>query len=1511
MNMMITHGFRLSPQQRHLWALQQGDTSSAYYVQCAILIEGDLDPNILREALETVVRRHEILHTTFRRLPGMAIPVQIIDSGSPPFEQEVEINSWGLQRREINVETAFQETGRRGFDLEKGPLLNVSLFALSSQRHVLIVSLPALCADAITLNNLVYEINNCYFNDRWSEIAEEPLQYADIAEWQNEILELEESMIGKEFWRKQDVSKYLSVKLPFETLAQRESLFSPELHTLTLGSEMKAKLEAMAQSYDSGISDLLLAFWVVLFHRLIGQSEVIVGIAVDGRNYPQLKKVFGLFTRYLPVCCRLADDLSVGEMIEQVKELTRAAIKWQECFTWDDGIGADGSENKPQFFPIGFEVESQPAKFSTNGTSFTVDSRYVCVDKFKIKLSCLVTDDSLKIGLHYDSNLIPATYIGRLAGHIQAMIENAVAHPISLVGELEMLSEAERQQLLDELNNTKYIHSQKSCVHQLFESQVGKRPDSIAVVFEDQWLTFAELNTRANQLARHLRRFGVGPEICVGICLNRCVEMITGLIGALKAGGAYVPLDPLLPKDRLAFILKDTRAKVLLSSKRLVDTLPEHEAAVVCLDTDWEIVACESAENLPSHTAMENLIYVIFTSGSTGNPKGVGVEQRQLINYYHAILSKIGLDEGASYALISTLAADLGNTMIYPSLCHGGRLYIISEERAYDAKALAAYLGQSNIDCLKITPSHLTTFLAPLSLQQTKTFQRLFLGGEASSWELIEDIRKAAPQCLIFNHYGPTETTIGALTYQVGAEPDHIIRHAPLGRPLANMQVYLLDTKLRLTPTWIIGELYIGGAGVSRGYINRPDITAERFIPHPYTHVELGARFYKTGDLAKYSHSGNIEFIGRSDRQVKISGYRIELGDVESALNQHPAVRKAIATTQEDLPESKRLVAYLQIEGQSPLIIDELREFLMTKLPAYMIPSVFVTLDTIPLTPNGKINFKALPKAQQTHLETAEYAEPFNEIEEILAVIWQKILGVNRVGVHDDYFSLGGDSIRAVQIVYEMSRYNLPLTAMDIFQHRTIHQLALITYKSRGATRLTPPLLMEPIQLTDDITSLLPDGIEDVYPASKMQQFVLFHYLQDRQKMGVYHIQHLYRIYDENPSLTAFQEALKYLVCKHPALRTAFILPPGGEPLQVVRKKMAFSVRVEDLRELGQDAKEDYINEFLRNDRANLFDLTNLETPPFRFAIFLTAEKTLEFFMSIHHSLTDGWGNRELAKGWVELYLAYKRGENREAIIPRANTCKEFVILERESILSREARDFWSAHLQGCSPTIISKMPIPDASSETNHFQILQPELTGRIREMSRELRVSLKALFLSAYLDLVSLLTGEDEVTVGVVSNGRTERLTEALTAVGLFWNIVPFRRKMEPADKLAKVRNTQQLLVEVERFAQYPLSQMMEDQQKTELFFSTFNFLHFHNITAKPSDSALRIAWVGSHDKFHFPLNYIISVSPVTGNVGLRMEYDKSYLSHQAIETLAGNYVELLKHYVEDFSARMMESA
>ncbi|MBH8554250.1 amino acid adenylation domain-containing protein [Nostocaceae cyanobacterium CENA357] len=1003
-------GFQLSPQQKYLWNLQRSQPQT-YRIQVNVKITGNLDIDVLKAALQNIIQDYELFRTNFKCLPEMDIPMQVIQSESSIlWLPEHDLSSQTFAEQQNTIKAIFTELLRIPFDFAQSNFLYASLIKLSTQKYILILGLPAILADTTTIRNLLAEISRYYTGC----IAQEPLQYADIATWQNELLAETTTEIGREYWRNQKIVE--GHKLPYTKESDKNLDFHPQCCRWEIDDALLAKINKQAQSEKASF---LLACWQILLWHLTQENNIAIATAVDGRKYEELHSALGLLTQYLPIVSQLNETNTFSDVWQQVKDSLREIYKWQESFTWQGSTASN-------FLPFCFEFDSICTNFKTDHVSFAIDEIYTCSNRFHVKLSGIRRENSLVMEFHYDANLLSEQYILRLVSQFQTLLQSVLAQPQTLIGKLEILSAEEKHLLLVDFNQTQTDYPQDKCVHQLFAEQVQKTPNNIAVVFGEQQLTYAELNTRANQLAHHLQKLGVGAEVLVGLCCDRSFDMLIGILAILKAGGAYVPLDPTYPQERLSFMLQDSQVSVLLTQQKLLSRLPQYPTHTLCIDTEWP--QSESQENPLSSVHPANLAYVIYTSGSTGKPKGTMIPHQGLVNYLSWSTQAYAVAQGSGAPVNSSIGFDATITSLFSPLLVGQKVVLLEEEQ--EIEALSTILSsQSNFSLVKITPAHLEILSQLLPQERTTQQTRaLIIGGEALLGKTLAFWQTYAPDTRLINEYGPTETVVGCCVYEASAET-YLPGAVPIGRPIANTQLYILNQHLQPVPIGVSGELYIGGAGVARGYLNRPELTAEKFISNLFSQ-EPGSRMYKTGDLARYLEDGTIEYLGRIDNQVKIRGFRVELGEIESLLSQYPNVRSQAVIVREDQPGDQRLVAYIVPDTEKPTPKD-LRNFLQTQLPEYMIPSVFVILEALPLTTNGKVNRQALPAPEQ--IRTQIYVAPRTSAEEIVTGIWAEVLGITQVGIDDNFFDLGGHSLLATQVIARLRQIfqvELPLRGL-------------------------------------------------------------------------------------------------------------------------------------------------------------------------------------------------------------------------------------------------------------------------------------------------------------------------------------------------------------------------------------------------------------------------------------------------------------------------------------------------
>jgi amino acid adenylation domain-containing protein len=1030
----------LSFAQQQVWLHVQLAPSVPLYNEVLILERtGLLNLEALRQSFREIINRHETLRTTVPTIDGA--PIQVVAERQDVAVALTELSAFGDQQRKAEALRITTEEARQPFDLAEGPLMRARVLRLSQENYVLVVTLHAIIADEWSLNVLAHELGvlyQAYSAGKPSQLFVSPIQYSDFVHWQSIRFESDVLKQQISYWRDRLAGIPPVLELPTDRPRPPVGGFRGARQSLALSKSLSESVKELSEREGVALFVTLLAAFQTLLWRYTGQDDIVVGSIVPGRDEAGTEGLIGLFAHTVMIRTDMGGDPSFRELLRRLTDVARADGEHQNV-PFDRLVKELQPERDPSRNPL-FQVLfslTAPVSLAQLGwemADFEVDTGTAKVD---LQLQLYDRRDGVFGSFTYNTDLFDAATIVRMAGHYQTLLQGAVANPDQCLSRLPLLTHSERHELSVEWNNTQTDYPRDRCVHQLFEAQVRQTPNATAVIFESEHLTYRELNERANQLAKHLVKLGVGPDVLVGMYVDRSLEMVVGLMGILKAGGAYVPLDPAYPHERLSFMLKDAEVAALLTQDRLMTSLPETSATVVCLDVDWHEIAKESAENSASNAKPENLAYMIYTSGSTGKPKGVQIPHRAVVNFLTSMSQRPGLRGGDRLLAVTTLSFDIAGLEIYLPLTLGASLEIVSRNVCSDGNQLLSKLASSGATVMQATPATWRMLLE--AGWEGSSRLKILCGGEAVSRKLADQLLEKAGS--LWNMYGPTETTIWSTTSEVGPGPGAV----PIGRPIANTHVFILDKFLQPVPIGVAGELYIGGDGLARGYLKRLELTAEKFIVNPFSR-EPEARLYKTGDLARYLPNGDIEFLGRIDHQVKIRGFRIELGEIEAVLRQHHAVNESVVVAREDVLGDKRLVAYLVPTQEPAPTVSQLRNFLKEKLPEYMVPAAFVVLKTMPLTPNGKVNRRALPAPEQPNLVPKEnFAVPRDILESRLVKIWESVLGVRPIGVKHNFFELGGHSLVAVRLMHRVEQAfgrNLPIATL--LQAPTIEQLASI-----------------------------------------------------------------------------------------------------------------------------------------------------------------------------------------------------------------------------------------------------------------------------------------------------------------------------------------------------------------------------------------------------------------------------------------------------------------------------------
>lgn len=1100
--------YPLSFGQERLWFLDQlAPGNAAYNWPLAVRLDFDLDPELYRRTLTELARRHETLRTTYHALDTLT--VQRI---APPSEvpiQLFDLHDLPLAEAEKQAMEIIGRDARTPFDLTKGPLCRYLLLRLGPSDWIFAGTMHHSIADAWSRKVLIEDIiaiSMAFSVGSAPALPELAVQYGDYAIWQREWLQGPDGERLLTYWKHQ-LQDLPPLDLATDYPRPAVMSFQGKTEFLALSKTLTESLRALSLRENCTLFMTMLAAFAMLLMRYTGHSDLATAIPVANRDRVDLEGLIGFFVNTLVLRVNMAGDLTFRELLARVRTVCIESYSHQEMpfERLVEELHPKRDLGRSPLAQVIFQLEDLPkiTGKSRGGKPLDVDAGSAIYDihvHWYESWDKAVMDrpEGIRGTFTYNSDLFRPETMQRFLGHYRILLESVAANPDVDIREAAMLSEAEHNQLMA-WNRTTQEHRGETTLHEQFESWVAQTPQALAVVSLGRSLTYAELNHKANQLARFLRRLRIAPESRVAICMERSVDIIVAIIGVLKAGGAYVPLDTDYPAARLRLMAADAQVRVVLTQETLADKFGlGNEYTLVCLDSGWDFIASEATSNVDNVTAPENAAYVIYTSGSTGTPKGVIIEHRQIMNYLLSVSSRIRFCEGMNYALVSTLAADLGNTVLYPALCLGGTLHVLSREETTHPVELGHYFRRNRIDCMKITPSHLGGLVADDFQTDIIPEKRLVFGGEALRSDFVERLSRAKPGTEIFNHYGPTESTVGASTYEVKEQTVWSMGNSvPIGAPLGNVQAHLLNSNLEPVPVGVPGELYIGGAGVGRGYINQPASTAERFLPDPFS-VHLGTRMYKTGDRVRRLADGNIEFLGRFDNQVKIRGYRVELAEVEKALLDHPSVKDAAvvvrgrngdcelvacvvprksfsiapsASPLENLRTEHTDADNATREGMVRELIRQLRQGLTSTLPHYLVPTSFAILRCLPLTPNGKVDRHALQKTQSEDMvQPATFIPPRDSLELGVARIWEDALNIQHIGMKDNFFELGGHSLLAVRVVARIQKaFGKKIALSALFDRPTIEQTAKVLRSEFKLAHLSP---LVPLRETGHLTPL-------------------------------------------------------------------------------------------------------------------------------------------------------------------------------------------------------------------------------------------------------------------------------------------------------------------------------------------------------------------------------------------------------------------------------------------------------
>jgi amino acid adenylation domain-containing protein len=1498
--------YQLSPlQQGMLFHTLYAPGSGVYVEQMSCMLRGDLDRAAFQRAWQLGSDQHPVLRTAFY-WEGLEAPLQVVSRQVRVPWQEQDWQDISSAEQQQRLKAYLQADRLQDFDLTEAPLMRLHLIRIAKDAYYFIWSYHHMLLDGWSLPLLLQDVFACYAVLCRGELYhwKRRRPYREYIAW----LQQQDLARAEAFWRQALRGFDTPTPLIMNGGSRKQLTQTSENKEqwVRLSARLSEALRSLAKQQQVTLNTLIQGAWALLLARYSEQEDVVFGVTVSGRppSLSGVEAMIGLFINTLPLRVQVPPTASLVGWLQQLQEQQVEMGQYEysplaQVQKWSEIPAA-----APLFESIViFENYPVSSSLMEGEEQLKLEQLHTLEQTNYALMLVAVPSAEVILQINYDTSRFEASSMKRMLGHLQTLLEGMVAQPQRPLAQLPMLTAEEREQVLFTWNATRTKYPEPWCLHQLFEQQVEQAPEAIALVFEEEQLSYGELDVRANQLAHYLHSLGVGPEVLVGLYLERCVDLVVALLGILKAGGAYVPLDPTYPKERLAFMLQESQAPVVLTQTSLLEQLPPTQAYLLCLSRDWPRISAEPIRCWESAAGPQTLAYVIYTSGSTGTPKGAMNTHRGISNRLRWMQEAYGLTATDRVLHKTPLSFDVSVWEIFWPLLTGARLVLARPGGQRENEYLQALIAEQQITTLHFVPTMLQHFLNQAQRQECGSLRRVICSGEALSFELQERFA-ASLGVPLHNLYGPTEAAIDVTFW--ACQPEVTREVVPIGRPIANTQIYLLDSSLQPVPIGVAGELYIGGAGLARGYLNRAELTAERFIANPFA-AEPGERLYRTGDLARYFPDGAIEFLGRQDQQVKLRGYRIELLEIEAVLGSHEQVQEVVVQLAEEQGKEKRLVAYVVLKAGGSVSVSELRRYLQAWLPEYMVPAAFVLLEALPLLPNGKVNRRALPTAGSARPDLEEqYVAPRTPLEEILVGIWCQALGLEQVGIHDNFFALGGDSIRSIQVLALTRERGLSSTLQQLFQQQTIARLAnVLTLETMNSTSL---VASEPFSLLgSQDRQHLPEGVEDAYPLSMLQAGMFFHSEYSPEAATYHDISslHLHTRLD----LEALRTVIQELLARHPVLRTSFHLTGFSTPLQLVHRSVEVPLQAQDWRVLSSAAQEDQLSSWIEAEKRQPFD--RLRAPLLRFHVFRRSEETFQLALSFHHAILDGWSLASLFTELLQRYLGLLENERTGSEPPLATLFRDFVAIEQQVLASQEAQRYWKERLSQCHRTLLPRWPGMPQPSHAPQVQVLPVPLSQQLSEglagLARAASVPLKSVLLAAHLRVMSLLSGEREVLTGLVSNGRPETV-DGERALGLFLNTLPHRQFLGGGRWIDLVQETFEAEREGLAFRRYPLAQIQQDQGGQALFETAFNFTHFHVYERLRGLSNLQVVGGRSFEQTNFTLQASFSQLLTTGQhrVLLQLECDSSQLALEQIEAIAGYYTRVLAIMVQSPAAR-----
>ena len=1522
-----TKNLQLSPGQQRLFFLQSYENKSVYNLPFATILSGSLDIKALESSFKFLINRHQALRAYFTSRENDSV---FHVKKSLLFDLKVE------KLNRIDLEKTLTNEAAEPFDLNIPPLMRVRLFQVDKEEHVLMITVHHIISDGRSMDLLNQELGLCYAAYIHNEKPKLPplkIQYLDFIAWQNSAMAQEKIQADLGYW-KNKLADFSPLNMFTDLPRPAKKSHAGACYRFTVDKELVEKINTLSVKNNATLFMTVLTAFNIFLSRYSCQEDIVVGTPIDNRNAPELENVLGFFVNTLVLRQQLPADIHFNDLLKQVKQHCLESYA-KQYLPFEQLVDALKIERNLAYHPV-FQVmfvwqnASEATQLQLPGLKTSPVSIDTSFAKFDLTFEWTASPSQLECRIEYSTDLYQENTIAKMAVCFQNLLKKIVGDPEQAISKLSLLTTEEQRKILLAQNFPKKLAMTRKKIHQLFSDQAHRTPDNIALIFHDQKISYQVLEEKSTQLAsliqaryQMLNKPVTEKGIFIGLCVERSFEMIIGLLGILKAGAAYLPLDPGLPSARLKFIIEDADCPLILTQEKIKQkilksaSLAEKNRSILCLDDQtWQDNVMASA-SLPFLQGSADLAYLIYTSGTTGHPKGVQQTHHNVQRLLAVTQEKFNFNAHDVGVLFHSYAFDFSVWEIWASLLYGGCLVIPSQEQTRDPVLFYQLVLDQQVTVLNQTPSAFQAFMQEDQARANKisTLHYIIFGGEALKienlaawWEKYGDTHP----CLI-NMYGITETTVH-VTYQLLQQTDLLLQKiSTIGKPLGDLSVYIVDRYLNLAPMGVPGELLIGNAGLAVGYLNRPELTHEKFIESPFLSLREKARkklageeirLYRSGDLLRSLEDGSLEYLGRIDQQVKVHGFRIELGEIEIALNKHPGIQQAVVQVIEHA-DIKQLVAYyvikssLKKKNKTPTI-NTLRAYLKKQLPSYMLPNRWIELDSMPLNANMKLDFKALPPYKK--IDTKKISiEKITRTEALFIEIWQKVLRIAPIEVTDNFFKIGGDSMSSIRIVYAAKERNLSCSVSDIFQHQTIRELAkkCATSDEKNDLKVNQNIAAFALLQPKEREKLACD-IEDAYPQSALQAGMLYHSIVSPHT-AVY--LDVFSYYVQAPYLeTDFKQALDIVIQENPVLRTSFEISDFEVPIQRVHRDIVVPLTVNNLRSLNEQQQESAMDAWMEREKLSPFD--HQKAPLFRIGIHLLAENKFAFDFSFHHAILDGWSVATFLTQLLKKYASLLHSEKQLNQPVIDSSYKIFVQAEQQAILSLAHKEFWKNELADFQFTQITpwfeekqddlmpEIPIP-----------ISDGLSKKLRLFAKKIQVSLDIVLLSAHIKLLSILSSSNDITTGVVFNGRPE-IEGSEKTLGLFLNSLPFRQNLVDCSWEELILATSAKKTYIYPWRHYPLNQLYEDTGSENLFDILFYFTHFHVYKELEKENTIHIKERKFYERTNFKLVFAADINPDSLYLSCVLKYQSKIYNKVQIASLAQYYKKILEAIVTDSS-------